>query len=273
MFRCHPQLAADMVFTKFLQKSIICICHYIIKTDPRSDKYLFDSRQFFQFPQQCHIITVVCFYIGADLRKQTLLILAHPFGHLLFAGRSTKVAGRTAYIMNVSFKIRFFRDLFCLPQNGLMAPHLHDPSLMKSQGAETAAAVTSPAAGKAKLDLLNSRYSSQFFITWMISSYIRIIINIIHLLSRQRHRRWILHHRHFVWIHLNQRFCRKRIRIFILLHETLCVLFLTFADFFIRRKPDRFVTGHLLHPALVHRSRYKYNVFHRQSAVQRLCHC
>ena len=128
--------------------------------------------------------------------------------------------------MDISFEFRIFRHLLCFPQDGVMTSRLHDTPLMKRQRTETAAAKAPAAARQTELNFLNRRYTALLFVTRMVGSHIRVIVNVIHFLHRKRFGRWILHNKNFSRIALDQCFCRKRIRIFVLLHKTLGVFFL-----------------------------------------------
>ena len=73
--------------------------------------------------------------------------------YLFDAGRYTEIRGRSAYIMDIAFEIRFFREKLCLFHNGFMTPGLDDPSLMKGQCTEAAASETAPVADQREFDL------------------------------------------------------------------------------------------------------------------------
>lgn len=74
---------------------------------------------------------MVCLHILTRLREQTLLVLTYTMRHLLLTGRMTEVSSRTAYVMDISFKIRLFDEKFSFFYNGVMASNLYGTSWWK----------------------------------------------------------------------------------------------------------------------------------------------
>ena len=146
MLRSDLQLSADMILTQLPQKIIVFICQYIIKTDPRTDKNLLDAGNLTQFSQQLNVIRVVCHKVFAGFREQTLSVGTDTPCQLLFAGRMSEIRRWTAYIMDVSLKIRLVSEFFCLLDDRCMTPCLDSTSLMKSQRTEIASSETAPVA-------------------------------------------------------------------------------------------------------------------------------
>ncbi len=83
-----------------------------------------------------------------------------------------------------------------------MTAGLHDTPLMEREGAEITSSKTSAAARETETDFLNGRHTAKFLIVRMICAGIRIGINIIHLLCRQRFGGRVLHDKYFIWIGL-----------------------------------------------------------------------
>ena len=123
---------------------------------------------------------MICIYIFARSRKETLLCRAYTVPKLFFTRWMTKICGRTSYIMDVSLKIFFFNHLFRFFYKRFMTSDLYNTPLVKCKRTETASSETSPVADQAEADLRNCRDSSFRFIRRMISPHIRQIINIIH---------------------------------------------------------------------------------------------
>ena len=92
---------------------------------------------------------------------------------------------------------------------------------MKGQRTEAASAKASSIADQGEFDLPDGRNASVLLIGRMIRPHIGQIINIIHLLHRERRLRRILHDIDAVRIRLDQRLSRKWICVLILDAETL----------------------------------------------------
>ena len=146
MLRCHLALAAHMILYHFLQESVTLFFQQIIKPYAGTDKHLFYSGQFPQLSQQRNIILMAAGQIRTGLWKQALPGLTYPRLQLFLAGRMPEISGRPSHIMNIPFKIRLPGHPLCFLQQRFMAPHLHDPPLMKSQGTEITAAKAPSAA-------------------------------------------------------------------------------------------------------------------------------
>ena len=95
--------------------------------------------------------------ISAWLRKETLFGRTGPLCQLLFTGREPEVCRGAPHIMDIPLKVRLLCQRFRLPEQGLMASGLYDPSLVEGQGAETAGSKAAPVADQAELDLTNCR--------------------------------------------------------------------------------------------------------------------
>ncbi len=91
-------------------------------------------------------------HVFARLREQALFVRTGTVGHLFFACRVTEVCGRTADIVDISFKSgSSVRSSPLLKR--FMAAHLNDPALVEGQGAEAAAAKASPVTDEAEFNL------------------------------------------------------------------------------------------------------------------------
>ncbi len=264
VFRRHLELSADMMFHQFPEKGIVSVRQQIVEADPRTDKDLLYAGQRPQPAQQCQIIGVIHFQIRTGLRKKALSVLADPPRHLLLTGRSSEIGRRAAHIMNISFKIFILQHPFRFPQDRLVAPDLHRPSLVKSQGTEIAAAKASSVADKRKPYLRDGGHTAGRLVGWMTGAHIGQIIDIVHLLRCQRRLGRILHHTDAARICLDQRPARKRIGIAVLHLKALRIPARLGFHFFIRRQPDSFVDSRYVF-CLINRSGNKGNVPHRDA--------
>ena len=113
VLRCNFQLAADMILNKFTEKCVIRICNKIVKTNARSNKDFLYLWQCTELTQQLQIVRMIHAQILARLREQALLFHTDAFFQLLFTGWLPEVGRRASHIMDVSFKIFLFYELFC----------------------------------------------------------------------------------------------------------------------------------------------------------------
>jgi hypothetical protein len=60
---------------------------------------------------------MIRFKFWAGFWKEALSVLANSMLKLFFTRRTTKIGGRSSYIMNISFKILLIGKLFCLSKN------------------------------------------------------------------------------------------------------------------------------------------------------------
>ena len=78
--------------------------------------------------------------IPARLGGKAFLPLAKTVFKLLFAGRTAEVCGRTAYVVDISFKFGHLRELFRLLDYRFLTAAGNTSALMKSNRTEVAVA-------------------------------------------------------------------------------------------------------------------------------------
>ena len=182
MFRCNTKLSTDMIFDQFLHKYRIFICDNIIKTYTRTDKDFFDTGYFAQFSKKGNIVCVIYLKVSTWLRKKTLAILTDSFCQLFLTGWLSEICGRTAYIMNITLKIRILCHFDGFFQNRFMASGLKDSALMKCQCTEITSTETATVAGETEFNFLQCRNTAFGIIHRMPGVSIWQIIDIIHFL-------------------------------------------------------------------------------------------
>ena len=188
------QCSAYMILAEFLQKCLsLGIRHEIIVADSRTDKHFLYAIQLPHRTQNLQIIAVIYIHIGTDSRIETVSVPADSCRQLLLAGRCAEIGSRSADIVNVSFKIFFLRQRRRFPYNRCAAPAPDLPSLVISQGAETASAKTSSGADDAEFHLLECRDSPLRIIGRVPFILKRQFVNIVQLFLFQRRLRRILH--------------------------------------------------------------------------------
>ena len=146
MLRGYLQLSGNVVLYQLPEEGVLFICQQIVKADAAADEDLLDPGYLPQLAQQVHIVAVVGVHILAGGRVQALPPAAGALGHLLFTGRVPEIGGGAAYIVDVALEVRILHHFFGLCQNGFVAPHLDDPALVESQGAEGACPEAAPVA-------------------------------------------------------------------------------------------------------------------------------
>ena len=110
MFRCHTQLPTYVMFHQFTQKSLVPVCHHIIKAYTGADEYLLHFWNVTQFFQKFDIVSVIYFQIRTRLREQALAVLTHATCKLFFAGWLAEVRRRTSYVVDIAFEVLFLRN-------------------------------------------------------------------------------------------------------------------------------------------------------------------
>ena len=102
---------------------------------------------------------------------------------LLFTGGMAEIGGRSAHIVNVALKIRFFCDLLGFFQNGFVTSGLNDPALVEGQGAKCAGTETAAIADQAEFHFLYGRHTPQLCVAGMPSALIGKPVHIVHFLG------------------------------------------------------------------------------------------
>ena len=120
--------------------------------------------------------------VFAGLRKQTLPVRADTLGQLFLTGWLSEICGRTAYIMNITLKIRILCHFDGFFQNRFMASSLKDSALMKCQCTEITSTETATVAGETEFNFLHCRNTAFGIIHRMPGVSIWQIIDIIHFL-------------------------------------------------------------------------------------------
>ena len=133
MFRCHTQLPTYVMFHQFTQKSLVPVCHHIIKAYTGADEYLLHSRDLPQLPKQRNVIRMIYSQVFAWRGKQALLILADPFRELFLTRWLSEICCGTTHIVNITLELRIICHSGSFFDQRLMTSGLKNSSLMKSQ--------------------------------------------------------------------------------------------------------------------------------------------
>ena len=203
--------------------------------------------------------------------KETLLIFTDALCQLLFTGWMTEIGRRSAHIMDITFKIRVPGKCLRFINNRFMAPGLDNSSLMKSKGAETAAAKTAPVAHQTEFDLFNGRNTAGRLIGRVIGPHIIQTVDPVHLRRRQRFCRRILNNIEMFSIAFHHTLTTERVRINVLSIKTFRIFSFTLCDILKRRETNG-VIDRIQRFCLVDRTRHECNVPDIQTAVQSICH-
>ena len=270
MFRCHTQLPTYVMFHQFTQKSLVPVCHHIIKAYTGADEYLLHSRDLPQLPKQRNVIRMIYSQVFAWRGKQALLILADPFRELFLTRWLSEICCGTTHIVNITLELRIICHSGSFFDQRLMTSGLKNSSLMKSQGTEITATKAPSVACQAELDFFQCRNSAQLLIHGMNFLRIRQGIYIIHFLLCQGQSRRILYNISLCPI----RFCHwsgaEWICILILNGKAVCINLLIYFYFLIRRKNNRIINSRQI-PALKYSSCNIGKFLYRQSTCQRIC--
>ena len=127
-----------MIADKLLEKRLVFVQNQIIKTDPGTDKDLFDAGNRTQTPQKVQILTMVDDKVFAWFRRKALLTPAKAMLFLPYAGRMAEIGGRTADVVDISFKIRQLRQQRRLSYHGILAACRNAAPLMIGDRTEMA---------------------------------------------------------------------------------------------------------------------------------------
>lgn len=133
-------------------KSLVPVCHHIIKAYTGADEYLLHSRDLPQLPKQRNVIRMIYSQVFAWRGKQALLILADPFRELFLTRWLSEICCGTTHIVNITLELRIICHSGSFFDQRLMTSGLKNSSLMKSQGAEITAAKAPSVACQAELD-------------------------------------------------------------------------------------------------------------------------
>ena len=155
MLRGHLQLPADVVGHQLPEEFRIPVQEHIVIPYAAADKDLLHPRQGPQPPQKLRVFRVVRIQILTRLRGQAAPVFAAAVLLLPGTGGVAEVGGGAAHIVDVSLKLRVFRQDLRLPHHGLDAPGCHHPPLVEGQGAEVAPAEAAPVVGDREAHLLD----------------------------------------------------------------------------------------------------------------------
>ena len=213
---CHAELPGDMMLADLAHKSLIRVEHHVVEADAGSDKHFFHFWQLPNRPKYIEIFPVVSNQVGAGFRVETLSVFAGTDFQLLFAGRRSEIGSRTADVVDVAFEFGVVSHLHGLLDDRSLASRLHDPPLMKSEGAEITAAVASAVGRNTELDFLDGGDAACIFIHRMVGPHVGQRVNVVHLQHRKRLRGRILDNIQGTVVDLIEDFGLERVRILIL---------------------------------------------------------
>ena len=188
----HPELAADMILAELPQEGPVPVRQQVIEAKAGAHKDLFDAGQTAQLFQERKIVPVVDLQVGAGLREKTAPVLAGPVRHLLFAGRRAEFRRGSADVIDIAPEIGLRQHLLRLAQDGGVAAGLHDPPLVKGQGAEITVAVAAPVGGQAEFDVPQGGHAALRVVHGMPGTHVREGIDVVHLLHGEGFGRRVL---------------------------------------------------------------------------------
>ena len=144
---------------------------------------------------------------------------------LFFACRLPEVCCRSSYIVYISLKILFLRQLFHFRHNRLFAAASDLSSLMVRECTEAASAKASTGAYNTEFYFLERRYASHFIIHGMPLVFKRQSVDVIQLFPFKRRLRRILNHVDRIRVLFCQRDCRYTVVVFKLKGKAPCISF------------------------------------------------
>ena len=115
------KLTAYVVLNELAEEGVVLVVQQIIKSNPRTDKYLFDLGELFDFLDKLYVFGVVGNKIFARCGGEAFSRCTNAVLKLLFAGRIAEIRRRTADVVNISLKIGKLGYLFCLLYDALNA--------------------------------------------------------------------------------------------------------------------------------------------------------
>jgi len=118
------------------------------------------------------------------------------------AGHAVHICRRPAYILNDALEFRHTSQARSLPEDGRVAPALHDSALVVGQGTKGAGAKASPVAGDGKAHRLYCR--NRQAVGWVGPAGVVQLVDPVQLLCGERLCRWVLHD-HSLWVGLHHR--------------------------------------------------------------------
>ena len=132
MLRSNLELTRYMVFYKFSEKAVVLILQKIIVSNARTDKHFFNARKLTDTAEDIKIFLVICNEVFTRLWSKTFFAFTQSVFLLKHTRRMTEISRRTAYIVNISFKIRHMSEFFSLNHNAFFASCCYVSALMKS---------------------------------------------------------------------------------------------------------------------------------------------
>ena len=149
------------------KKSLVPVCHHIIKAYTGADEYLLHSPGS-SAASEAEKRNPNDLQSGFAWRgKQALLILADPFRELFLTRWLSEICCGTTHIVNITLELRIICHSGSFFDQRLMTSGLKNSSLMKSQGAEITAAKAPSVACQAELNFFQCRNSAQLLIHGM----------------------------------------------------------------------------------------------------------
>ena len=132
MFGSNLELTRYMVFYKFSEKAVVLILQKVIISNARTNKHFLDARKFTDTAKDIKIFLVICNNVFARFWSKTFFAFTQSVFLLKHTRRLTEISRRTAYIVNISFKIRHMGELFSLNHNAFFTSCSYVSALMKS---------------------------------------------------------------------------------------------------------------------------------------------
>ena len=197
-------------------------------------------------------------------------VLAHSLCQLLLTGGLSEICSRSAYIMDIPFKILILGHVDGFFDYRFVAPCLKDPSLVKGKCTKAAASKAAAVTGKAEFDFFQRRNPAVLFIHRMVLSCVRKIVHIIHFLLGQRKRRRVLNYIASVSIGLCHGCCCEGVCILILGGKAFCVGHFVLLHFFKGGKYNWLVGAGEI-PGFIYRSCHIGDLLNRNASIQSVC--
>ena len=115
------ELSRNVMCHELTEEGSILIISEIVKADARADEHALNARDLLDLAQHIGILSVIDLKIFAGLRREALTVGANAMRHLMLAGRSSEIGGRTANVMDIALEIRKLTDDLRFLQNALDA--------------------------------------------------------------------------------------------------------------------------------------------------------
>ena len=167
-------------FAQVLVAVLLVVQDHVV-ADAGCHEDLLDALQLADFAQQVDLRLVVDFEHGTDIRRDAALGRADAALEFLVALEAVHVGGRAAQILNVTFEFGMLCQPLGFSHDGFLTAPADRASLVDSDGAEVALAVTAAMGGDRKADRIQQAHGTLLLVVRMLRSFVVQRVNGIKL--------------------------------------------------------------------------------------------